>query len=475
MTSEALIALLPIIAVSLASLAVMLGIAVKRDSRLALGLTLGGLIATLAVLPISLAHASQAVTGLLRIDAYALFFSGLLAVVAALVAVLCHSYFRRQEREEIYVLLLTATLGGLLLVSSNHFAMFFLGLEILSVSLFPLIAFRASHKMSLEAGIKYLMLSGVSSALLLFGLALVYAALGTLSFQQLAMAGSAVDPLSLVGVVLLLAGLGFKLSLVPFHLWTADVYQGAPAPVTAFIATVSKTAVFALLVRLWIGAGVYREEILLDLLGIVGAVSILAGNLLALLQTNIKRLLAYSSIAHLGYVLVAFVAGSVLRLELFVEGVGFYLLAYIISTLGAFGVVTALSHDAAETEEIAAYSGLFWREPGLALMLALSLLSLAGIPLTVGFIGKFYVFAVGIDAALWGLVATMVAGSGIGIYYYLKVISVMVGDSGQTSQGLVIPFIAKPVLVFLALLLVGSGIYPKPLMEVFQILAKALP
>jgi len=474
--AAALFALLPLIAVALVSIVVMLSIAVKRDARLALGLALAGLLSALAVLPVSLSHAPQNVTGLLVVDAYALFFSGLLAGVAAMVALLCHGYFRRQAREEIYVLLLTATLGGMLLVSSQHFALFFLGLEILSVSLFPLIAFRVDNKASLEAGIKYLMLSGVSSALLLFGMALVYAARGVLSFRALAQPeGLAGDPLVLAGMVLLLAGLGFKLSLVPFHLWTADVYQGAPAPVTAFIATVSKTAVFAVLVRLWIATGTYHAKTLLDILGWVGAVSVLAGNLLALLQANLKRMLAYSSIAHLGYVLVAFVAGSVLHLELLAESVGFYLLAYVASTLGALGVVAALSHDEAEAERLEAYAGLFWRAPGLALVLALSLLSLAGIPLTIGFIGKFYVFAAAIHAALWPLVASVAVGSGIGLYYYLKVVLAMVGGGGQAARGHAVPATAKLVLAFLALLLVGAGVFPEPLLRVFQLIAEALP
>lgn len=475
MTIDSVIALLPLIAVAGAAIVVMLSIAVKRDSRMTLGLTLAGLILALAVMPLGLRLAPMPVTGLLLVDIYALFFSGLMVGLAAIVAVLCHGYFRRQAREEIFVLLLTATLGGMLLVSSNHFAMLFLGLEILGVSLFPLIAFRVGNKASLEAGIKYLMLSGVASALLLFGMALIYAALGGLSFQQLAKAaGFAGDPLTLAGMILVLAGLGFKLSLVPFHLWTSDVYQGAPAPVTAFIATASKTAVFALLVRLWISTGAYREDVLLDILGLIGAVSVLAGNLLALLQTNLKRMLAYSSIAHMGYVLITFVAGSVLRLELFVEGVGFYLLAYVISTLGALGVVSAMSNDERESEQLEAYAGLFWREPALALVLTLNLLSLAGIPLTIGFIGKFYVFAASIHAALWPLVASVVVGSGIGLYYYLKVVLVMAGKLRQEPQDFTVPATTKPALVFLVLLLVGVGVFPEPLLQVFHSLAKAL-
>lgn len=476
MTIAALFALLPLIVIAGASVLVMLAIALRRDARLAFWLTLIGMILALAVLPLSLRLAPMQVTDLLLVDAYAVFFIGLIVSAAALVALLCQGYFRQQQREEIYVLLLTATLGGMLLVSSNHFALFFLGLEILSVSLFPMIAFRVGNKASLEAGIKYLMLSGVSSALLLFGMALIYAASGVLSFPRLAQVavGIAGDPLAQVGVILMLAGLGFKLSLVPFHLWTADVYQGAPAPVTAFIATVSKTAVFALLVRFWITGGAYRGEVLADILGCIGAVSVLAGNVLALLQTNLKRMLAYSSIAHMGYVLIAFVAGSTLQTELLAESVGFYLLAYLLTNLGALGVISVLSGDEQEYENLDAYEGLFWREPWLAVILTVNLLSLAGIPLTIGFIGKFYVFAASIHASLWPLVACVVVGSGIGLYYYLHVVVVMLGRVLSTPKALPAQSLTKPALALLALLLVGAGVFPGALIQVLQVVAKAL-
>jgi NADH-quinone oxidoreductase subunit N len=475
MTVAALVALLPVMVVTGASVLVMLAIAWRRDAGWAFRLTLVGLILALAVLPVSARLAPMPVTGLMRIDAYAVFFFALIAGAAAFVALLCHGYFRCREREEIYVLLLTATLGGMLMVASNHFALFFLGLEILSVSLFPLIAFRVGDKTSLEAGMKYLMLSGVSSAFLLFGMALIYGAFGVLSFPQL---GGVVnwldDPLALIGAILVLAGLGFKLSLVPFHLWTPDVYQGAPAPVTAFIATVSKTAVFALLVRLWITGGAYRGEVPLEILGFIGALSVLAGNALALLQTNLKRMLAYSSIAHMGYALIAFVAGSALQTELLVESVGFYLFAYVLTSLGALGVVSALSQDESESETLEAYAGLCWREPWMAVVLTVSLLSLAGIPLTVGFIGKFYVFAAAIHASHWLLVASVVVGSGIGLYYYLRVVLVMVGPIRETSTATCAQPFIRPTLFALIVLLVWAGVFPEPMMRIFRAVAEAL-
>jgi NADH-quinone oxidoreductase subunit N len=251
----------------------------------------------------------------------------------------------------------------------------------------------------------------VSSSLLAFGMALMYFELGSLGFpraEPLAL-GDALGAVLPTGFALTLAGLGFKLSLVPFHLWTPDVYEGAPAPVTAFLATVSKGAVAALLLRYVLETGAYRNEALMLGLEAVAIASILAGNLLALLQDNLKRLLAYSSIAHLGYLLIAFLAAG----EFGAEALGYYLVAYFVMTLGAFGVVSRLSSSESEAEvvELAAYRGLAWRRPWLAAGLCGMLLALAGMPLTVGFVAKFYVFAAGVSAALWPMVAALVAAA----------------------------------------------------------------
>ncbi len=469
MNREALIALLPLLAVAATAVLLMLAIALRRDFRLAFFLTLGGLLLALFSLPLALRAAPIQATELMLIDVYALGFCALVLIAAVVVALLSHGYFRTRENqnEEIFLLLLTASLGGMILVSSNHFAMFFLGLEILSVSLFPMIAYRARQKLPLEAGFKYLLLSGVASALLLFGMALIYGEFGVLSFRQLGQLAGGLDasPLAWVGAVLLVSALGFKLSLVPFHLWTPDVYEGAPAPVTAFVATVSKGAVFALLLRFWIAAHAYRSDAFLGILALIAIASILAGNLLALLQTHLKRMLGYSSIAHMGYLLAAFVAGSVLQTGLLAESVGFYLAAYVVTSLGAFGVVSALSSDEMEFVNLEDYRGLFWREPLLASILTANLLSLAGIPLTLGFIGKFYVFAAGVQAGLWLLVSAVVIGSGIGLYYYLRVIIAMLSEPETEAVAMTAPAPGKLALGCLTLVLLGFGVFPEPLIR----------
>lgn len=472
MNLETLIGLLPMILVAGTSVAVMLAIALKRDFRRAHGLTVAGLMLALASLWLSRGLLPIGLTGLMVMDAYAIFFSALFLLAALVSTLLCGAYFGREGEEEVFVLLLTATLGALMLAASVNFASFFLGLEILSVSLFPMVAFRIREGISLEAGVKYLILSGVASALLLFGMALMYAALGVLSFRELA-AASFETPMVLVGGLMLLAGLGFKLSLVPFHLWTPDVYQGAPAPVTTFLATVSKGAVFVLLLRLWLSGQMQPVQGFQQILGAVAALSIVAGNVLALRQESLKRLLAYSSIAHMGYALVAFVAGSTLGGPFQPESVAFYLAAYILTSLVALGTVSALSTDDMECDDLDAYRGLFWSRPLIAAMLTVSLLSLAGIPLTIGFVGKFYVFAAGVEASLWWLVAAVVVGSGLGLYYYLRVVLVML-DGASARQTIEPSGSSKLALSGLTLAVLALGIYPEPLMQTLASMAKVV-
>jgi NADH-quinone oxidoreductase subunit N len=490
MNGSALTALLPIGVLSAAAVLIMLAIGVKRDIRLIFRLSLTGLVLTSLTLPRALSVAPQAVTGLLSVDAYAVYFMMLILGAALVVVLLAQPYFlaagqgdpedrpsETEQFEELFLLIITATLGAMVMVCSRHFAMFFLGLEILSVSLFPMIAYRTRQRTALEAGIKYLMLSGVSSALLLFGMALVYCATGVLSFSDLAQASPAPSEQILLtaGACLMLAGLGFKLSLVPFHLWTPDVYQGAPAPVTAFVATVSKGAVFALLLRLWIDAQLYRIPALLNVLSVLAILSIVGGNLLGLLQASVKRMLAYSSIAHLGYLLVALIAGTLLGSELLTESVSFYLMAYMLSNLGALGVVSALSDRRREMDIQEDYTGLFWRRPWLAAFLTLNLLSLAGIPLTMGFVGKFYVFAGAAQAQIWLLVWTVALGSGIGLFYYLRVILRM-SDTSRSGHEPCRANGAVELLALgsLALLLLWGGLAPEPLMQALRNIAKGL-
>jgi len=485
MNARDLAALSPLVVTAAAAVVVMLGIACRRSHRLTIGLTLLGLVAAIVSLAPASRIAPRHVTALLVMDPYALLYSGLILVAALAVAMFSYGYLerRRGRREEFYLLLLTATLGALVLAASDHFVSFFLGLEILSVSLYALVAYPRAAPISIEAGIKYLVLAGVSSAFLLFGMALVYADLGTLAFSRLAEAAAgAASPAPgqlpqvavLAGLGLIIVGIGFKLALVPFHLWTPDVYEGAPAPTTAFVATVSKGAVFALLVRYFTVLNVHQYPPLMLLLAILAIASMFVGNLLALRQRNLKRLLAYSSISHMGYLLVALMASGPQA----AAAVTYYLAAYFVTTLGAFGVVAALSGGEKDADVLEDYRGLAWRRPGPAAVLTVMMLSLAGIPLTAGFIGKFYVLRAGVDSSLWLLVLVLVANSTIGLFYYLRVIRTLYGRQAERAAEVGAPesaptaprigVLAAAALAALVLLLGWLGVYPAPALRAIE-------
>jgi NADH-quinone oxidoreductase subunit N len=464
-----LMPILPLIVLSAASVIVMLTVACYRNHRLTYFLTLATTVVAFLILPVISSQVPAQVTPLLLIDGYALFYSGLILLSLLAVTLLSYDYLngRRESPDEYYILLLIATLGSIILVASSHFASFFLGLEILSISLYALIAYDRRPLM-IEAGLKYLVLAAASSSFLLFGMALIYAQLGTMSFSEIASklpSAGAIDLVYAVAIVMIIIGIGFKLSLVPFHMWTPDVYQGAPAPVTAYIATVSKGAVFALLLRYFSGVELHVYGSLFVIFTIIAIISMFTGNLLALFQTNIKRLLAYSSIAHLGYLLVAFLSSGPLR----VSAVTFYLVAYFVMTLGAFGVVAVLSGKENDADEIEAYHGLVKRRPVLAATLTVMLLSLAGMPLTAGFIGKFYLVAAGVGSMLWLLVITLLVNSVIGLFYYLRVIAVMYVR--ELEPGVIAParlMTGNLVLAALFVALVWLGVYPGPVLEMIQ-------
>ena len=475
MTATDLIALLPLLVITATAIAVMLTIALRRNHTVAATVTVAGLAAAFACLFTAVPLAPNDVTPLIRIDSSALFFIGLILAGSIAVVFLCYGYYKRlpgSRPEELYVLIAIATLGSATLVSANHFASFFLGLEILSVSLYPMIAYERNLKASVEAGVKYLVLAAASASFLLFGMALIYFELGTMEFGQMAEAAARPDvapSLVAVGIVLILVGIGFKLALVPFHMWTPDVYEGAPAPVTAFVATVSKGAMFALLLRYFDQDGARNSTALLLVLTIIAVASMFAGNLLALLQNNVKRILAYSSIAHLGYLIVAFEAGG----DMAGFAVAFYLIAYFATMLGAFGVVAILSTPGNDLADLALYRGLFWRRPVVASAFTVMLLSLAGIPLTAGFVGKFYVVAAGTSALLWLLVFSLVITSAIGLFYYLRVIVALYSHTEEpVAAGIPMErgetWSLTWTLGALTAAVIAIGCYPGPVLQLIQ-------
>jgi NADH-quinone oxidoreductase subunit N len=470
MNTADLLALLPFLLIAGTSVFVMLMIAAWRRHWLTLCVALVGMAAAFGSLWLVAPLVPRKVTSLLVLDQYALFYIGLIIAATFAITILCYGYlqYHSETREELYVLLLVATLGSMVLVASSHFVSFFLGLEILSVALYALSAYLHTRHRPVEAGIKYLILAGSSSAFLLFGMALIYAQLGTMDLSRLEglLTGAQNSRLVLAGLTLITTGIGFKLGVVPFHLWTPDVYEGAPAPVTAFIATVSKGAIFALLLRYFYTVGAQHFRAVFVLFAIIAIASMLIGNLMALLQNNVKRILAYSSIAHMGYLLVAFEASGAMASE----AIAFYLVAYFITTIGAFGVVAVLSDEERDADTLEDYAGLFWRRPVLASIFTLMLLSLAGIPVTAGFLAKFYVVTVGASAGIWALILILVISSVIGLFYYLRVVITMYARVRQEAPR------AEPnafggsytVLMALTALLLWLGVYPVPLLNVIR-------
>lgn len=488
MNSAALIDLLQIILLTVTTVAVMVTTGFKRDHGLINALTQTGLMASLLVFAVIRPVTPLQVTPLLIIDEYSLFFASLMIIGGIAVTAMAYPYFEKhhQHNEEFYLLVLCGTLGGVIMAASNHFVSFFIGMEMMGISLYAMIAYTVHAakpaKFPLEAAIKYLIMSGVASAVMLFGMALIYAMVGTFEFPALAAATGGLDaglhPLMLAGYLLIIVGIAFKLSLVPFHMWTPDVYEGAPLPVTAFLATVSKAAMVAVALRLLLAAQAFSFGQLTVVLSLLAAASMIFGNLLAVMQSNIKRLLAYSSIAHMGYLLVVIIAAAAVPELLSIESMSYYIAAYFLMSLGGFAVLSALSNAGKEMDSIIDFQGLAWRNPWLATVMITVLLSLAGIPLTAGFIGKFYIFTTGVEGQLWFLLTVLIIGSAIGLFYYLRLIYTMLqephGNQKDDPAAARIPFGLNAVMAAMTVAIIYLGVYPAPFIQTLQRLASTL-
>jgi NADH-quinone oxidoreductase subunit N len=467
---------IPIFILTSSAILIMFSISIKRNHKLIYAITATSLLADFIYLTLynTNVNVKHVIEPLFVFDGFGTFNMGLILLTALAVTMISYAYFEQREerKEEYYILLILATLGAGVLVISKHFVSLFLGLEILSVSLYSMIAYLRRRERSDEAGIKYLIMAAFSSAFILFGMALVYAVTGSMEFTGIAKFLSTVSKmpmLLLTGFGLMIVGIGFKLSLAPFHMWAADVYEGAPAPVTAFIATVSKGGMMALLVRFFTAINGHQYESLVAIFTVIAIASMFIGNFLALRQGNVKRILAYSSIAHIGYLLVAFLSGG----EMGVEAVSFYLVAYFITTIGAFGIVATLSDQDRDAELMKDYEGLLWRRPWTAATLSAMLLSLAGIPLTAGFVGKFYLVAAGVNTQQWLLVFMLALNSAIGLYYYIRIIAVMFerheGEDEPADRLHPSVYIVSGVTMgILVTLLLWVGLYPEWMMGIIK-------
>jgi len=458
--------LLPIEILAGGMVITMLVVALKRNHTLTFICTLIILAAAFLSVLFVWPETPHAIGDLFLIDRFGYYFQALVLLSAFVVTLFSQislkNFYPEKRKSAYYLLLLLATVGSATMVISTHFISFFIGLEILNISLYTLISYYRERPKAIEAGLKYLILAAMSSAILLFGMALIYAVTGTLSFTGLAntppLPGSSEIVILIAGIGLMITGMGFKLALVPFHMWAPDIYEGASSPVSAFIASVSKGAMMAVLLRFFMMANLYGFKQIMLVFTVIAILSMLTGNLLALRQNNVKRMLAYSSIAHFGYVLVAFIAGKGMG----VQAATFYLTAYIITILAAFSLITLISQSDNEAIDIEDYAGLFWKKPILATIFSITLLSLAGIPLTAGFMGKFYLLTAGVGKGNWLLAFTLVISSVIGLYYYLRFIFAMMRTDGQNF-----PIASHPssltgllILSLLGAAVIWLGVFP---------------
>jgi NADH-quinone oxidoreductase subunit N len=469
----ALGALLPVLVIlGTGALVLLLDLLPPRHSKEHLGgIALLGIVGALLASLWQWGKEARAFRDMVVLDGYALFFDVIICYAAALVVLLSIDYLRRNgvESGEYYALVLFSTAGMMLLASAGDLIVVFLAVELMSLSLYVLAGLFKTRLASGEASMKYFLLGAFASAFLLYGIALVYGATGTTNFERIAAAlpRPPLDPLFLIGLALLLVGFGFKISSVPFQSWAPDVYQGAPTSVTAFIATGSKAAAFAAMIRLLVVAMRGAQPDWSALLWAVAAVTMTAGNVVAIAQSNLKRMLAYSSIAHVGYMLVGVVAGGA-------PGAGavlFYLLAYTFTTAGTFGVITLCERAGEEAVDVGDYAGLARRHPVLAATLALFLLSLVGIPPLAGFVGKFYLFGAAVRSGYLWLAVLGVLNSAVAAYYYLRVIVYMYmrEPDGSAAPAVYAPSFAGGLALVISLAgIVLLGLMPAPFVDLAQ-------
>ncbi|MSO88670.1 MAG: NADH-quinone oxidoreductase subunit NuoN [Rhodospirillaceae bacterium] len=418
----------------------------------------------------------DAFSGMFRIDGFAGFMKQLALLGSALAVIMSMSFNDREgiARFEYPVLFLFATLGMMMMVSANDLIALYVGLELQSLSLYVVAAFRRDSIKSTEAGLKYFVLGALSSGLLLYGASLIYGFSGSTGFDDLAGAlggdGKAPPIGVVVGMVFVMAALAFKVSAAPFHMWTPDVYEGAPTPVTAFFAVAPKIAAVALLVRVMTGPfgpllGEWQQVVV-----VISIASMLIGAFAAIWQTNIKRLMAYSSIGHIGYALVGLAAGG----EVGVRGVLVYMAIYLFMNVGTFAVILSMRRRGQMVEGISDLAGLGQTDPRLAAALAIFMFSMAGIPPLAGFFGKLYVFMAAIDAGLVALAVIGVLSSVVSAFYYIRIVKVMYFDDPG-------PVFDRPLDPATSIILIGTGLFvllffvvPAPLIAGADAAAKSL-
>jgi NADH-quinone oxidoreductase subunit N len=458
-----------------ALIVLVVDVLLPRGKRANLGwLTLAMLAVTLyALTPFRATHVEVA-HGLIAVDGFAFFFKVLFLVAAGITTLMSMRYLEVEGASpgEYYFLILCATLGMMIMAGGIDLITIFIGLETMAVSFYILTGFIKPNQRSNEAAVKYFLLGAFSLGILLYGMSLMYGLSGTTNLRTMAtlLVGQERDPRLELAVILVVAGVGFKIAAVPFHMWAPDVYEGAPTPVTAFLSVGSKAASFAMLVRIFMEGLPSMSPDWRLLFYVLSVVTMTVGNVAAVSQSNIKRMLAYSSIAHAGYVLIGIVAGT----ERGVTATLIYLLIYSFMQLGAFAVIVLLRRQDVIGDELKDFSGLHSRNPFAAFAMLVFMLSLGGIPPTAGFMGKFWLFSAAIDAHYYWLAFIGVLNSAISLYYYVRVVVFMyvkteiIGSEPRSTPALT-AVLAVAVVATLVL-----GVYPRFLFEIAEASAKSL-
>src|SRR5437660_6149799 len=468
--------ILPELVLTAGALVVLIAdVLLPKDRRAALSwVTLIALGATLASLAPFASTRVEIAHGLIAVDRFALFFKILFLVAAAITVLISMRYLEVEGAApgEYYFLILCATLGMMIMAGGIDLITIFIGLETMAVSFYILAGFIKPSQRSNEAAVKYFLLGAFSLGILLYGMSLMYGLSGTTNLRVMATTFASLDrdPRLVLAVILLVAGVGFKIAAVPFHMWAPDVYEGAPTPITAFLSVGSKAASFAMLIRIFVeGLPVMSDDWRL-MFWVLSIATMTIGNVAAVTQTNIKRMLAYSSIAHAGYVLIGIVAGT----SRGITATLVYLMIYAFMQLGAFAVVVVLRRQEIAGDELKDFSGLAFRNPFAAFAMLLFMLSLGGIPPTAGFMGKFWLFSAAIDAQYYWLAVIGVLNSAVSLYYYIRIVVFMyVKKETLGSEPTTSPALAVVLAVAVAATLV-LGVYPRLLFDVAAASARTL-
>ncbi len=464
-----LIVLLPEIIVAVLAMALLLvDLFISKENKVwtAYLAIVSIVIAAFATLQLSSGETVHAFYGFFVFDPFSAYCKLLIYVATAIAMVISIDYMKDEENiGEYYVLMLFAMLGMMLMASATNFIIMYLGMELMALSVYVLVAYQREVLRANEAALKYFILGSLSSAMLLYGITFLYGVTGSFDFvdvgNALANADSNAHSAVLLGLVFLLAGLGFKISLAPFHMWTPDAYEGAPTPITAFMSVAPKVAGFAIIIRVMVDA---LPAVQLEYTAILTGMAILTmavGNLAAIAQRNIKRMLAYSTVGHVGFVILGVIAGNANGYA----GILVYLSIYLVMTMGVFAIIIMMRREGIQGELLDDFAGLSKVRPGYALAMAIFLFSLGGIPFLAGFWAKYAVFIAAVEAGHLYLVLYALLFSAVGAFYYIRVVKYIYFDTERVAFNLVESRAMQTTVVVMALAVVALGIYPDPLMD----------